>query len=55
MPRSTVIAELESRGKTCEPIAEMARFIAASKRGICPGMGKPPRDAVKQNVETDED
>jgi UDP-N-acetylglucosamine acyltransferase len=48
MPRSQVIAELEIRGRNCPPIAEMARFIAASKRGICPGMGKPARDSLKQ-------
>lgn len=39
-PRAAVIAELTRRGESCPPIAEMARFIAASKRGICPGMGK---------------
>lgn len=47
MPRAEVIAELNARGRDCPPIAEMARFIAASKRGICPGMGKPPRDSIK--------
>jgi UDP-N-acetylglucosamine acyltransferase len=47
-PRSQVIAELERRGQSCPPLAEMARFIAASKRGICPGMGKPARGANKQ-------
>ncbi len=40
MPRARVISEMTERGRSCEPVAEMARFIAASKRGICPGMGK---------------
>lgn len=52
-PRGEVVAELERRGRSCEPLAEMARFIAASKRGICPGMGKPPRDSMKQAEEPD--
>lgn len=48
MPRSQVIAEMTARGVNCPPVAEMARFIEASKRGICPGMGKPPRGGVKR-------
>lgn len=47
LPRSEVIAGLEARGRNCPPIAEMARFISESKRGICPGMGKPPRGSAK--------
>jgi len=56
LPRSEVIAGLESRareGMGCPPIAEMARFIAASKRGICPGMGKPARGSAKHTDDTD--
>lgn len=52
LPRATVIAGLRERARlaACPPLAEMADFIASSKRGICPGMGKPPRDSMKQDV-----
>lgn len=55
-PRAAVIAELTRRGESCPPIAEMARFIAASKRGICPGMGKGLRGgrAASDTGESDE-
>ncbi len=33
------------------PLAEMADFIAATKRGICPGMGRPPRLRDSRPVE----
>ena len=46
MPREQAIAVLRERGATCPPVMEIAEFIAASKRGITPGMGKPPRDMV---------
>lgn len=46
MPREQAIAILRERGATCPPVMEIADFIAASKRGITPGMGKPPRDMV---------
>ena len=61
MPRSRVVEELRRRaalgcnGAGCPPLLEMAEFIAASKRGITPGMGKPPRvgrsDGQKQGSE----
>jgi UDP-N-acetylglucosamine acyltransferase len=54
MPRAEVIAALKDRGAHCPPVAELADFIAQSKRGITPGMGKPPRDSMKQDA-TDED
>ncbi len=46
--RDSMIAELRLRAQTlsCPPLTEMADFLATTKRGICPGMGKPPRDAV---------
>lgn len=40
MPRKEVIEGLRERGRDCPPVAELAEFIAASTRGICPGMGK---------------
>jgi len=46
--RDVVIAELSRRAVEldCPPLAEMADFVIASKRGIMPGMGKPPREAA---------
>lgn len=41
--RDALLAELEARGRQCPPIGEMHRFIAESKRSICPGHGKVPR------------
>lgn len=51
MNNDTAIAELRKRAAAadCPPLIEMADFIEAAKatgRGIAPGMGKPPRDAV---------
>ncbi len=43
MPRKEAIAMLRERGASCEPVNELATFIESSKRGICPGMGKPAR------------
>jgi UDP-N-acetylglucosamine acyltransferase len=43
MPRSEAIRILRERGECCPPVMEIADFIASSKRGIAPGMGKPPR------------
>lgn len=43
MPRPEIIAELRARAGACPPLGEMADFIAATKRGITPGMGKRPR------------
>lgn len=46
MPREQAIAVLRERGAACPPVMELAEFVATSKRGITPGMGKPPRDMV---------
>lgn len=43
MPRKEAIAILRERGAACGPVNELADFIESSKRGICPGMGKPAR------------
>jgi UDP-N-acetylglucosamine acyltransferase len=40
------VAALRERGRTCPPLLEMAEFIEGSKRGIAPGIGKPPRGAA---------
>jgi len=45
MPRKEAIAILRERGATCPPVMELADFFESSKRGICPGMGKPARGA----------
>ncbi|MBX3359006.1 MAG: acyl-ACP--UDP-N-acetylglucosamine O-acyltransferase [Phycisphaeraceae bacterium] len=44
MPRHETVAAMRERGSSCPPLLEMADFIAASKRGITPGLGKPPRN-----------
>jgi len=43
MPREQAIAMLRERGQNCPPVAELAEFVASTKRGVTPGMGKPPR------------
>jgi UDP-N-acetylglucosamine acyltransferase len=48
MPRRALVEEMERRGRECPPLAEMARFIAASKRGITPGMGRGTRGAERR-------
>lgn len=54
MPRGAVVQELRLRAADCPPLAEMADFIADSKRGIAPGMGKPPRDSLKRKSADEE-
>lgn len=53
MPRKDVIEGLRERGKACPPVAYMAEFIASSKRGICPGMGKGLRGGGKPDAADD--
>ncbi|MCC6322865.1 MAG: acyl-ACP--UDP-N-acetylglucosamine O-acyltransferase [Phycisphaerales bacterium] len=58
LPRKAVIEGLTERGREdggCAPVAEMAAFIAASTRGICPGMGKGVRGAGTRGAGGDED
>jgi UDP-N-acetylglucosamine acyltransferase len=46
MPMDELVRELEARGRTCPPVAEMWRFVIEAmerKRPICPGHGKVPR------------
>ncbi len=46
MRRDEALAILRERGASCPPVMEIAEFLATTKRGITPGMGKPPRDIV---------
>lgn len=56
MPRALAIQELRTRGANCPPVMELAEFLASSKRGITPGMGKPARGTrAAVGVETDEE
>ena len=43
MPRKEAVAILRERGALCGPVMELAEFLETSKRGICPGMGRPTR------------
>ncbi len=41
--RDEMIEGLDELGKDSPAVQEMAAFVKASKRGICAGLGKPPR------------
>lgn len=43
LSRAEMIAKLEEIADGCPPVLEMAQFVRESKRGICPGSGRPPR------------
>lgn len=43
MPADEMQAILDERGARSAAVAEMAEFVRHTKRGICPGMGRPPR------------
>lgn len=43
MPRQAALDLLRARAEGCPPIAELVGFIERSRRGIVPGLGKPPR------------
>jgi UDP-N-acetylglucosamine acyltransferase len=43
LPRDEMVALLEARSEGCPVVAEMARFMATSKRGICAALSRPPR------------
>ncbi len=42
LPQGEVLSELDRRSASCEPLADMARFIRESKRGICASENAPP-------------
>jgi UDP-N-acetylglucosamine acyltransferase len=43
VPADEMQAMLDERGASSPAVAELAEFIRGTKRGICPGMGRPPR------------
>jgi UDP-N-acetylglucosamine acyltransferase len=55
MPRAEAVRLLRARGEGCPPVMEIAEFIATSKRGIAPGMGKPPRGSRGGGVDVEEE
>ncbi len=42
-PTKEMLQILDARRERSPAVAEIAEFIRASSRGICPGMGRPPR------------
>jgi UDP-N-acetylglucosamine acyltransferase len=53
MPRAELVARLRERAAASPLLTEMADFIESSKRGVTPGMGRPPRGAgrVRHDLE----
>ncbi|MFG0244072.1 MAG: acyl-ACP--UDP-N-acetylglucosamine O-acyltransferase [Phycisphaerales bacterium JB054] len=43
VPTGEMVEILEAGAADSPALAEMAAFVRETKRGICPGMGKPPR------------
>ncbi|MBL8964022.1 MAG: acyl-ACP--UDP-N-acetylglucosamine O-acyltransferase [Phycisphaeraceae bacterium] len=43
LSRAQMLEILDTLGAGCPPVEEMAEFVRQSKRGICPGSGRPPR------------
>jgi UDP-N-acetylglucosamine acyltransferase len=43
LPMDEMVAILEERAANSPAVGEMAAFIRGTKRGICGGMGRPPR------------
>ncbi|MFG0327130.1 MAG: acyl-ACP--UDP-N-acetylglucosamine O-acyltransferase [Phycisphaerales bacterium JB037] len=43
VPTGEMLAELDARGLESPCLAEMAEFVRATKRGICPGVNRPPQ------------
>lgn len=42
--RDRLLAELDEGSRECAPLGELADFVRGSKRGICPGAGRRPRN-----------
>ena len=55
LPRPALTEELQERSRFSPFVAELAAFIMESKRGICPGMGKPTRGSRGRRDEPAED
>jgi UDP-N-acetylglucosamine acyltransferase len=49
MGRAEMVEVLTERGRDCPPVAELARFIAESKRPICPGRASKGGDEAEQS------
>lgn len=47
LPRDDMLAVLDEIGADSPAVAEMAAFVRAAKRPVCPGPGKPPRMSVR--------
>lgn len=43
VPTDEMLEMLDRLGEASPAVAEMAEFVRGTSRGICPGMGKPPR------------
>lgn len=43
LPTREMLEALDAEAADSPAIAEIAEFVRGTKRGICPGMGKPPR------------
>ncbi len=43
VPHDEALDILRERATSSPAVAELADFVAGTKRGICPGMGRPPR------------
>lgn len=54
LPRAEALAILRERSVNCPPVAELAEFVASTKRGITPGFGKPPRGFSVNDDSSDE-
>lgn len=43
LPRPEMVRMLQERGRACPPVAELATFIAETRRAICHSAARPPR------------
>ncbi|VAX40430.1 Acyl-[acyl-carrier-protein]--UDP-N-acetylglucosamine O-acyltransferase [hydrothermal vent metagenome] len=43
IPTTEMLAMLDERSGDSPAVAEIAEFVRGSTRGVCPGMGRPPR------------
>ncbi|MEL7474310.1 MAG: hypothetical protein AAGK04_13410, partial [Planctomycetota bacterium] len=43
IPRDEMLGMLQDLAPSCPPLEEIRVFIEGSKRGVCPGTGRPPR------------
>lgn len=55
LPKAEMLAILEERGRAWPAVAEMAEFVRAAKRPVCPGRDKPPRLGVAAGADESSD